>query len=505
MRLSGRELSERTARRFTIAMVASNTIGAVFVFLVATFVIPLPDVLKSDTGRLLLNAAVVGGYLLVAAPITTKFGIASGERIRRWVRAERPPTEEEREFTLRYPLYSLRILAVPWAGGVALVAAVNAFTSATLAAAAGATVALGGVITVAIAYLLGERVMRDAVARALEGAPPQDYHVPGVATRAVVVWVVTTGIPLFGIAVIGAVRLAGGEVDATELAVAAVGLALIALAVGLAATAAVARSVADPLEALRSALAKVERGDLRAEVAVNDASEVGFVQAGFNRMVEGLREREHLSDLFGRHVGEDVARRALERGVGLGGEEREAAALFVDIVGSTSFAADRPPSEVVEVLNDFFRIVVEAVRSHGGWVNKFEGDAALCVFGVPLAQDDFAGCALRAAREIQRRLADELPGLEAGIGVSAGRVVAGNVGAEDRFEYTVIGDPVNEAARLTELAKSKPRRLLASEAIVSRARPDEADRWRLDESVTLRGRGQPTRLAMPADVAAATR
>ena len=76
--------------------------------------------------------------------------------------------------------------------------------------------------------------------------------------------------------------------------------------------------------------------------------------------------------------------------------------------------------------------------------------------------DDPAGDALAAARELQERLAAELPDLDAGIGVSAGRAVAGNVGAEQRFEYTVIGDPVNEAARLCELAKRRPERLLAS-------------------------------------------
>jgi adenylate cyclase len=82
-----------------------------------------------------------------------------------------------------------------------------------------------------------------------------------------------------------------------------------------------------------------------------------------------------------------------------------------------------------------------------------------------------------------------------GVGVSAGAAVAGNVGAEERFEYTVIGDPINEAARLCELAKRRPERLLASEAALTRASGQEARRWSLGEAVTLRGRSAETRLA----------
>lgn len=140
---------------------------------------------------------------------------------------------------------------------------------------------------------------------------------------------------------------------------------------GLATTVFAARSLADPLESIRLALAEVERGNTDVEVPVYDGNEVGLLQAGFNSMVAGLRERERIRDLFGRHVGQEVAQHALARGAQLGGERREVAVLFVDLIGSTTIAADA--AEVVATLNRFFAIVVQAASRHGGWVNKFKG------------------------------------------------------------------------------------------------------------------------------------
>src|SRR6185503_14251458 len=142
---------------------------------------------------------------------------------------------------------------------------------------------------------------------------------------------------------------------------------------------------------------------------------------GFNEMAVGLRERERLADLFGRHVGLDVAQRALQDGAALGGETREISALFVDIIGSTALARERSAPEVVTMLNEFFAIVISCIDAEGGWVNKFEGDGALCVFGAPIEQPDHAARALRAACAIARSLRD----IDAGIGVSSGEAVAG--------------------------------------------------------------------------------
>ncbi len=173
------------------------------------------------------------------------------------------------------------------------------------------------------------------------------------------------------------------------------------------------------------------------------------------------------------------------------------AVLFVDLAGSTRLAETRPPGEVVGLLNAFFGVVVDAVTRHDGWINKFEGDAALAVFGAPVELPDAAACALSAARELGARLAADVPQVTAGIGVSAGSVVAGYIGAEQRFEYTVIGDPVNEAARLSDLAKASPGSVLASAAVLESAASSETSHWEIGRSVILRGRTRPTRLAIP--------
>jgi adenylate cyclase len=320
---------------------------------------------------------------------------------------------------------------------------------------------------------------------------------PGVTARILLAWALGSGVAVLGLLLVGVAALAGAPVRKTQLEITMLGLGGVALVIGLLLAFLSARSVSAPVLSVRAALGQVERGDLDVEVPVYDGGELGLLQAGFNRMVAGLRERERMRDLFSRHVGEDVAQVALERGAELGGEVRDVGVLFVDLVGSTEMAATRPPTEVVELLNRFFAVVVDVVAEHGGSVDKFEGDAALAVFGAPVPRPDAAAGALAAGRTLAERLRRELPDVDAGIGISYGRAVAGNVGDERRFEYTVIGDPVNEAARLTEVAKSTPERVVASAAALEAAGRDEARHWKLGEEVQLRGRTQPTLMATP--------
>jgi adenylate cyclase len=491
-----RQLSGISKRTFRLGWLV-NIAGVFVTFMSVGFLIPI--FLDGDQAKELglQSAPFVAVAVAVGSVVLNKLTARDRARAFAWIVEKREPTDSEHRLTLQLASLWTKRLAIAWGlGGVAL-ALLSLHHGLGCAAVVVATIWAGGETTCALQYLVMERTLRPVTALALAARLPEKPIAPGIRTRLLASWSLGTGVPILGVLVVGVVGLTKGGASAEDVAAACIFLGVVASVVGLLATMIAADAIADPVTAVRRALDRVAGGDLDAEVTINDSSEVGMLQAGFNRMADGLREREEIRDLFGRHVGRDVAHAALSEGARLGGEEREVGAVFVDLVGSTSIALAMPPTDVVRLLNRFFRVVVEVVESEGGWVNKFEGDAALCVFGAPAASVDPAGDALRAARRLAERLERELPEAGFGIGVSAGRAVAGNVGAEHRFEYTVIGDPVNEAARLCELAKQRRECCIASDAALARAVNGEAAAWAVTERTVLRGRLEATGLASP--------
>jgi adenylate cyclase len=448
----GAQLWASTVRRLTWAAIAANGLGGILVFLLLEFLVPLGAADEHD--NLILNGIVAAVYLPLGLVVGSVWAKRRASGVRRWLAEDRPPTPQERALVLAQPYRFVAISGFFWALAAVVFSAINLPHEGWSALVVGVSLLLAGETTCAVGYLLIERIIRPITVLALAGSAPPDRCRPGVAARLTMAWSLGTGVPLLGVLLIALSTLIDPNNDRTLLAAAIALLAVVGMTVGSLAITVAARAVSEPISAVRRAMARVEAADYDAEVPVDDGSEVGLLEAGFNSMAAGLRERERIRDLFGRHVGREVAQAALERDgdVELGGELREVAVVFVDVIGSTNLAIRRPPQEVVTLLNRFFSIVVEEIEAQCGWVNKFEGDAALCVFGAPTARPDAAGDALRAARTLSQRLTRELDGARAGIGVSAGPAVAGNVGTEERFEYTVIGDPVNEAARLCELA-----------------------------------------------------
>ncbi|MEJ5255755.1 MAG: adenylate/guanylate cyclase domain-containing protein [Acidimicrobiales bacterium] len=469
-----------TVRGVIMLQVLANGAGALVVFLYLQYLFPVRT--PEDEQRLGINLTVFGAYLLITLLIAFPLNRHILGRAMAWVRDGREPTELERLSTLTQPLQQTVSAFLGWVGAAVIFGILNEdATRVSLG------IVLAGLVTCALLYLLLERHFRPVFALALQDADLPRPH-REILPRIMIAWLLGSAIPIvaLGLAPLGVPLAQRGELSG-RIAV----LVVTSVVAGGLIMRAAARGVADPIEAVRRAMARVEDGDLDVEVLVDHAGEIGRLQAGFNAMVEGLRERRRLHDLYGRQVGVDVARAALAQGPQLGGEERRVSALFVDLDGFTSFAENHSPTEVVEELNAFFSVVVDAVMTEGGFVNKFEGDAALCIFGAPSDQPDHAARALRVAAALPSAVA-RLPGRPGvGIGAATGRVVAGNVGTPERFEYTVIGDAVNVAARLTELAKQRGRPVLADEDTVLAA-GEAGGRWRRIGSVTLRGRSRPT-------------
>ncbi|MDX3005302.1 adenylate/guanylate cyclase domain-containing protein [Kribbella solani] len=491
---SPRRLRVRLQLLMTTFSIGTNLIGALVVFVLAVFVLPGPSLIDQLQ---LADAIAVPAYFLVAMAIGCVWSTRLTRRVTRWIDLDRPATRAEQIATLQLPLRLTLIEVLLWFVATMLFTVMTVLLQPENALRVALTVFDGMIITCAVSYLLTEFALRPVAARALvDSPPPRRLLAAGLKARTVFFWAVGSGVPVAGLMLAAVLSLIEGDVSTTRLSIVILALGIVALGNGCLLTWLSAKSVVAPVRSVRDALTLIGDGRLDVSIPVFDGTELGSLQAGFNRMAAGLRERERIRDVFGRYVGPGVVKEALSSD-SLGGEERYVAVLFVDLVGSTELASNRPPTEVVKLLNRFFAIVVDEVDRQGGFVNKFAGDAALAIFGAPTELADPAGSALSAGRQLARRLTEELPEATAGLGVTAGIVVAGTVGDVRRHEYTVIGDPVNEASRLSELAKTAPGRLIASMAAVSHAGAGEADQWQETELVTVRGRSVPTRLAVP--------
>lgn len=417
----------------------------------------------------------------------------------RWFVAGGAPDARQRRAAINLVRRQSAIMASTWAGG-AVVVLVSIRADARLTLLICLAIVFGGTAAICTSLLFTQRTLRPIIAAATPDFMTRETA-PGVLTRLVTLWALTSALPSAVIVGLIACRWNGwiiGQTASVEVPVVVV--SLVAMFLGVRAMILVARSVSDPVQDVVAAMADIEHGRMDSLVDVYEQSEIGRLQSGFNRMVAGLKERDRLRDLFGRHVGAAVARRALEAGETLTGDVHEVAILFIDLTGSTRLTATHPPEQVAEVLNDFFAIVVAAVDERYGLINKFQGDAALAVFGAPLRTEGAASAALATARNLRNQLR-RLPVVDFGIGVSAGLVFAGNIGSENRYEYTVIGDAVNEAARLADSAKTTDQRVLCSQTALAQADDDEQRRWASHGSAVLRGRSEVTQMSAPVQLA----
>jgi adenylate cyclase len=250
----------------------------------------------------------------------------------------------------------------------------------------------------------------------------------------------------------------------------------IALACALITGILLAGGITGPVRLLVNAMHEIPRGNLRHRIQIDRNDEIGFLSRSFNEMADGLAEREHIKDTFGRFVSRDVAEAVLGGRVPLAGERREVSILFQDIRGFTALSEKLDPVALLRLLNQFFTEVVAAVEAQGGVVKQFTGDGVMALFGAPQPRADHTERAVRAALGIVTRLAqlnillqsEGIAPLRIGIGIHTGEVVAGLIGPDERVEYGVVGEPVNLASRIEALTKELPATILVSKEIAAR-------------------------------------
>jgi class 3 adenylate cyclase len=326
----------------------------------------------------------------------------------------------------------------------------------------------GGSVAVAYAAILHffaaeltlRPILRDAAALL-----PADFA--GMRVGVPLRWKLLGALPLIN--VITGVVVSGLSTDGSstlqDLGVDVLVAVIVAFTISFELTLLLTRSIYTPVDDLLEATERVARGDLSARVPVLSGDELGDLAGSFNKMMSGLEEREKLQAAFGSYVDPQVARRVLDEGELLEGDEVEVSVLFVDIRDFTPFAESASAAESVARLNEFFDLVVPCLISHGGHANKFVGDGVLGVFGAPDRLRDHADRALEAACDIATAVEDRFGDqLQIGIGINSGPVIAGSIGGGGRLEFTVIGDPVNVAARVERTTRETGDTILLTEA-----------------------------------------
>jgi len=458
-------------RRLTaLSIIPANVMGAVTVYFYFNYVDPLGGGPPPDATHAFLV------FLAVVIPLVGLnwwLGARWVRPLRTWrrrIRAGTDPTEVPQAIrrralnaALANAILSLSAWSIAgvtylvyllWVQAVPLIEALRIFVGIVL---------VGGPTTSALAFLVSEYHWRREIPLfypdgdlAREGV----LRVP-ILVRLTATFLLTSVLPMLvmlttllslemrlGGDVPAAMRLVWENLVSSQLYVV---LATLSASTGMAML--VARFINRPIQALRIAMARVAAGDFTARVPVRSTDELGELNQRFNRMVEDLQRAERARELFGRYVSPAVAKEALQRGLRLGGELVQATAMFVDLRGFTALTTRIAPAQVVELLNEYYTLVQRVTEREGGVITQFLGDGMVIVFGGPLRPlPDHADRAVAAAVALTRVFREGTttvgPRLEAGIGICTGDMIAGNIGAGERLIYTIVGDAVNQAARL---------------------------------------------------------
>ncbi len=243
---------------------------------------------------------------------------------------------------------------------------------------------------------------------------------------------------------------------------------LIALGIGFF----MAKSLIKPIKKLAMAAQSIGGGKLDTRVSICTGDELEELGDAFNEMVDGLKEKEFIEDVFGKYVDRQVKDEVLSGRLPLDGEQKDVSVLFSDLRDFTVLIEQNDSKKAVKIMNRYFKVMAEAIHRNNGHVLQFIGDEIYAVFGAPVFLKSHCTDAVKAALAMKNKLLalnNEFkekgwPTLKHGIGVHSGRAVAANIGSPDRMSYLLVGNTVNIAARLQELNKALGTELIISEA-----------------------------------------
>ncbi|WP_018954316.1 adenylate/guanylate cyclase domain-containing protein [Thioalkalivibrio sulfidiphilus] len=254
-----------------------------------------------------------------------------------------------------------------------------------------------------------------------------------------------------------------------------------------------------PIDDLMDASRAIGAGNYGFRFTERRNDEIGHLMESFNELARGLLEKSQVEAALSRYVSPGVARQILDNleQVQLGGRHVEGTVLFADIAGFTSLSERLPPARVADLLNEYFGYITRIATHHQGTIDKFIGDCAMVVFGVTDPDPDHHVHALQCALMLQRlvarlnrqRDARGEPRVEFRIGINSGEMLAGNLGASDRMQYTVVGDTVNLASRLMGIAE--PGQIVVRDEMMQDPRVSGIVHARQSDEIRVRGREAP--------------
>ena len=213
-----------------------------------------------------------------------------------------------------------------------------------------------------------------------------------------------------------------------------------------------------------------------------------LLNARITASLEKKRLRDEQHELISRFATKEVAEDLLTSGFSLGGKHLDASAMFCDIRSFTTIVEAREPGETIELLNDYYTLMMDAISGEGGIVNQMVGDGLMAIFGAPMPSEDHRQRAVLAARQMvdlirlfnEEQAAQDKLQIQIGVGIASGPVVAGYTGTNNRATYTCVGDTVNVAARLESHTKVVDRPILI----------DEHTRRGLDDMIAVDAQGE---------------